>query len=149
MPAEAAASSAPAEVAPDQPEEDDGEGPFQPAVARKRGTRGGKDAKKKDVIKFYHVVAVPQAQRWLRDYAAFHCDGVGFHSANHTWRKILISTVCAFSWSVRRGGRKDEPDPHAFEVPPLFAFVANFYQQPVPKIVARILCVEEGTRSAA
>ena len=93
-PAEGAAPSAPSSA----PREEE----FQ--KVRRRGTRGGKDEKKKSFKRQFHQVGLPSAHRWLRDYTTHAC-GESFELGS-----IYLTDTPDFTPVVRFIGNFEEHD---------------------------------------
>ena len=96
-PGEGAAPSAPSSA----PREDE----FQ--KVRRRGTRGGRDEKKKSFKRQFHQVGLPSAHRWLRDYTTRNC-GESFELEN-----VYLTDTPDFTPVVRFVGNFEEHDANA------------------------------------
>ena len=93
-PGEGAAPSAPSSA----PREEE----FQ--RVRRRGTRGGRDEKKKSFKRQFHQVSLPSAHRWLRDYTTRNC-GESFELEN-----VYLTDTPDFTPVVRFVGNFEEHD---------------------------------------
>ena len=80
----------PDDIEPDEAAPGEGAAPSAPSSApreeefqrvRRRGTRGGRDEKKKSFKRQFHQVGLPSAHRWLRDYTTRNC-GESFELEN-------------------------------------------------------------------
>ena len=96
-PGEGAAPSAPSSA----PREEE----FQ--KVRRRGTRGGRDEKKKSFKRQFHQVGLPSAHRWLRDYTTRNC-GESFELEN-----VYLTDTPDFTPVVRFVGNFEEHDANA------------------------------------
>ena len=109
-PAEGAAPSAPSRA----PREEG----FQ--QVRRRGTRGGKDEKKKSFKRQFHQVGLPSAHRWLRDYTTRNC-GESFELEN-----IYLTETPDFTPVVRFVGNFEEHDANADPILAIARFLRYF-----------------------
>ena len=87
---------------------------------RSRGTRGGKDEKKKTFKRQFHQVGLPSAHRWLRDYTTRNC-GESFELEN-----IYLTETPDFTPVVRFVGNFEEHDANADPILAIARFLRYF-----------------------
>ena len=87
---------------------------------RRRGTRGGKDEKKKSFKRQFHQVGLPSAHRWLRDYTTRNC-GESFELDN-----IYLTETPDFTPVVRFVGNFEEHDANADPILAIARFLRYF-----------------------
>ena len=92
-------------AAPSAPSRRRAEEEFQPV--RRRGTRAGKDERRKAFRRHFHQVGLPGAHRWLRSYTNHVC-GVGFELGN-----VYLTDTPDYSPLVRYLGQFEEEDANA------------------------------------
>ena len=115
--------------AEDDPAPTEGAAPSAPSSApreegfqqvRRRGTRGGKDEKKKSFKRQFHQVGLPSAHRWLRDYTTRNC-GESFELEN-----IYLTEYPDFTPVVRFVGNFEEHDANADPILAIARFLRYF-----------------------
>ena len=106
-PGESAAPSAPSTGPPEEE--------FQ--QVRRRGTRAGRDERKKAFKRQFHKVVLPSAHRWLRDYTTHAC-GESFE-LNH----IYLTETPDFTPVVRFIAQFEEEDANADPILAIARFI--------------------------
>ena len=127
-PGECAAPSAPSSA----PREEE----FQ--KVRRRGTRGGRDEKKKSFKRQFHQVGLPSAHRWLRDYTTRNC-GESFELEN-----VYLTDTPDFTPVVRFVGNFEEHDANADPILTIARFIRyipslkSFLNNRCPALLQRV-----------
>ena len=129
--------SAPVEgAAPSAPSTGPQEEEFQ--RVRRRGTRGGRDEKKKSFKRQFHQVGLPSAHRWLRDYTTHAC-GESFELES-----IYLTDTPDFTPVVRFVGNFEEHDANADPILTVARFIRyipslkSFLNNRCPALLQRV-----------
>ena len=123
-------------AAPSAPSREAAEEEFQ--QVRRRGTRAGKDGRKKAFKRHFHRVGLPGAHRWLRGYTNHVC-GVEFE-LNH----VYLRDTPDFTPLVRFIGQFEEEDANADPILAIARFiryvpqVKNFLNNRCPRLLQQV-----------